>query len=75
LIDEGSPALENLDGLFPEDLDVIAQDYTRPRFYCEYAHQKARAMRLREKGRIVKALREEGICETLYRAMPEGFRW
>jgi hypothetical protein len=75
LIDEGSPAIENLDGLFPEDLDEIAQDGTRPRFYREYAHQKARAMRLREKGEIVQALQEEGICETLYHAMPEGFRW
>lgn len=70
-----SPTLMNLDGYFPEDLDAIAQDETRPRFYREYAHQKARAMRYRANGRIAQATTEEGICESLYNAMPEGFRW
>jgi hypothetical protein len=75
LIDEDSPALMNLDGYFPEDLDEIAQDETRPRFYREYAHQKARAMRKRADGRITQATTEENICESLYNAMPEGFKW
>lgn len=74
-LDEDSPALMNLDGYFPEDLDEIAQDKTRPRFYREYAHQKARAMRCRANGRIAQATTEENICESLYNAMPEGFKW
>lgn len=58
--------------LFPE----------RPKGYIKaarrlgcYAINKATAMKLRLDGKIVAALRYEGICERLYQQLPDFARW
>lgn len=65
----------NLDGLFSDDLRLIAADSDHPPFYCDYAKHKARAMILRTEGRISAALESERVCQYIYESMPDGFRW
>lgn len=76
LLDGGdSPAQENLDASWPDDLRELSDDETRPRHYRAYAWVKAWAMDCRSTGDIKSALAGERACEILYKAMPEGLRW
>ena len=41
----------------------------------DYARTKARAMRFRLSGNILRAGLEESRCETIYSQLPEAIRW
>lgn len=71
--------VENLDGMFPDDLVKYAQDALTMAAYATllggYAKAKAEAMRHRSAGRIQEALRLEQECDNLYQELPHTARW
>ncbi len=78
--------LENLDGLWPDDLHClcVAYDSKRNRTVygdCVYAKLsrycwlKAGAMQDRADGRIAEALEQEKWCERIYNSLPSWAKW
>lgn len=65
----------NLDGMDATDLDAFAADTNKPDLLRQYADLKAQAMRLRLSGDIPNALHAEGVCERVYRQLPENLKW
>jgi hypothetical protein len=64
--------LENMDGMYPEDLESYAEILRLGR---EYALTKARAMRARARGEIPSALALERLCDEIYQQLPPEGRW
>lgn len=62
----------NFDAMDPSDLDEIVPPL---RDLLSYTMTKAAAMRNRAAGQITEAQRLEQICEDLYAALPESWRW
>lgn len=78
--------LENLDGMFPEELREYAQrlrgvecntgqDERTRSLLVDYAEYRADAMDARASGRIADALSMEGMCQLFYERLPEYARW
>ncbi len=77
--------LENLDGMFPDDLinyankiralSLTDEDSDTRDILADYAVNKAKAMCARGKGDINEALRIERYCDTLYDVLPDYAQW
>ena len=65
-----NPEGENLDGLWPDELERIART-AKNATYRKYAKLKAQAMRARESGQITRALALESELERLYPKLPD----
>jgi hypothetical protein len=66
---------ENLDCMWPDDLEAFARDKSKPRKLRRYARYKARAMVLRASGAVCAAMALESVCESIYSALPKRLRW
>lgn len=64
----------NLDGSWPDDLRALAARPEIPQILRQYAAKKARAMELRESGKMG-ALRLEDELEQIYQRMPAALKW
>jgi hypothetical protein len=62
----------NLDAMFPDELEEAVPVFES---LANYARAKAKAMRERASGDIQGALQLEGICEDIYRHLPEWAKW
>lgn len=80
-----SSLLENLDGMWPDDLrayaaklrttQVAPEDEDTRNALAHYATIKASAMEFRASGRITNASQLERACDAIYNELPHYARW
>lgn len=80
-----SSLLENLDGMFPDDLrahaaklratQVAPEDMDARNALAAYAETKASAMEYRAAGRIQEASKLENACDAIYDELPSYAKW
>lgn len=77
--------LENLDGMWPDDLqayatrlmntEVAPEDEATRNALATYAEVKAQAMEKRAAGSITDAMRREIRCDGIYESLPDYAKW
>ncbi len=67
--------VENLDGMWPDELDELSSNPAFERNTRRYALKKAQAMRAREAGNLAMAIPLEKELEFIYETIPVNLRW
>ncbi len=65
----------NPDCMTLDELTAIVEDTRIHPYLRDYASHKASAMSARLAGRIASALVYEGVCEGIYRKLPNDLKW